>query len=148
MNIMSLIKIFMAIGIAVICALFIGYSLYLIYERPSYSDYKGNREIYKDAKEQYEFNIFIILVLMGMILVAFGALLFAFADLECIDSGLMGGGIITIVHGVIRSLSISNKDIKLSIFFLIFILLIFFAFSIDFASKHRKKRKYISSQFY
>jgi len=51
---------------------------------------------YDKVHEAYSKNLFIITLIIGIILIAIGALLF---QLEAVGSGIMGGGIITLLWG-------------------------------------------------
>ena len=53
-------------------------------------------EQYDEVNETYSKNLFIITLIIGIILIAIGALVF---KLESIGAGIMGGGIITLIWG-------------------------------------------------
>ncbi|MBU0760350.1 MAG: hypothetical protein KJ600_02965 [Nanoarchaeota archaeon] len=112
---MSLTNTFSAIGIAIIFALLAGYGLQVFYESPSWRD--------KEVREQYNFQIFVILMVISALAVMAGTLLALFTNLNSLNSGLLGGGIITAVHGFARSLMLSNKYLGLAMLFTILILL-------------------------
>lgn len=133
---MSLAKTFLAIGIAIIFALFIGYGLYVVYESPSYKDYEGNYEEFKKVRDQYDLNISIILTIIGAVAITAGILL---SPLESIGSGILGGGILTVIYGVVVSWTVLNKYLRLAILFAILILLIYLGYK-KIEKKGTKKR--------
>jgi hypothetical protein len=57
--------------------------------------YECNAE-YEKARSNYSRNLFIITTILGVILLAIGG---AFFTLEIVGSGIMGGGIITLLYG-------------------------------------------------
>ncbi len=107
---MSLAKTFLAMGIAVIFAVFIGYGLYVIYEPPyerlncsQYYDNINNYENadYKSCMEQVSQldysrsrNSFFILIAIGILAIVGGTF---FRHLEGIGSGFIGGGILVVL---------------------------------------------------
>ncbi|GAG10307.1 unnamed protein product [marine sediment metagenome] len=121
---MSLAKTFLAIGIAVIFALFIGYALDVIYEKPSSNNY-GNYDSYKEARDKYNLNLFIILIIIGAVAITVGLFLYSF---EGIGSGIFGGGVLTVIYGSIISWGVLNKYLKITLLFVVLVLLIFLGY--------------------
>tara|TARA_Y100000310_G_scaffold254638_1_gene261768 strand:+ start:2591 stop:3001 length:411 start_codon:yes stop_codon:yes gene_type:complete len=113
---MSISKIFLAIGIAIIFTVFIAYGLSVIYEHSSKTG---------EERQQYRFNTFIILAIIGAIAIVAGMLM---TSLESIGSGLLGGGILTILYSVTISWGSLNKYLRLLVLFAILILLIFLGY--------------------
>jgi len=129
---MSLPKTFLAIGIAIIFALFIGYTLDVIYKEPSYGDYKKEnvsytetRNEYDAAKSSYQLNLFVILSVIGIIAIIAGLYLHSY---EGIGSGILGGGVLTATYGFIRSWQTLDEYFKIFLLFLILILLIYLGY--------------------
>ncbi len=54
---------------------------------------------YNDAMEYYNGNVFIATIIIGIIAVVLGAV---FLSLESVGSGIMGGGVITLIYGTLR----------------------------------------------
>jgi hypothetical protein len=127
---MRLAKTFLAIGIAVIFAVFIGYGLYVIYEHPKYGDCYG-ADCYEDfGTRQYEYyrNSFFILIIIGTIALVAGILL---SKMEGIGSGLMGGGILVILWSLAHTWeywSSFNKYLKLGALGIVLIILIYLGY--------------------
>lgn len=119
---MSIAKIFLAIGIAIIFAVFVSYGLSVVYERSNIGC-SGVEEckIRAEESQQYNFNIFLILSIIGTIAIVVGILM---TSLESIGPGLLGGGILTIIYSVMRSWGSLNKYLRLIILFVVLILLI------------------------
>lgn len=109
---MRLADTFLAVGIAVIFALLIGYGLHLSYDKPSNMD-----------KERYGLNLFIILMFIGLIAIIVSALLIIFANLNSLGSGLLRGGVIISLYGFARSFELSREYLGFSALFTVFILL-------------------------
>jgi uncharacterized membrane protein YidH (DUF202 family) len=60
--------------------------------------YKECRDAYEDARNNYDMMLFIIAGIIGISII----ILSVFLKLESVGSGLMGGGVLTIIYGTIR----------------------------------------------
>ncbi len=63
---------------------------------PAYNDCNSE---YEDARETHSRTSFIILVVVGLILILFGGLK---SKVEVVRSGVMGGGVLTLLYAAIR----------------------------------------------
>jgi len=128
---MRLAKTFLAIGIAVIFAVFIGYGLYVIYEPPKYGDCYGELDCYRNLEtrqHEYSRNSFFILIIIGTITLVAGILL---SKMEGIGSGLMGGGILVILWSLAHTWeywSTFNKYVKLIVLGVVLVILIYLGY--------------------
>lgn len=148
-------QILLAIGIAIIFALFVGYGVATFYKSPKYDDFCKGKEFprpyleekqvcnincsyvapdenltndcnekkgdllanyddkgciksyycemcakgFMDSNEKYNKNVFIITLIIGLIAIIVGGIVL---NLVSVSSGLMGGGILTVIYGTIR----------------------------------------------
>ncbi|MFC1728559.1 hypothetical protein ACFLZ7_03790 [Nanoarchaeota archaeon] len=113
----------LAIGIALVFTMFINYGIRTFYEGPNFDEYKPEdcpegryplateeKETYRaecdewennefiEIKDKYETNVFIILVVAGLIGIILGLTLVV----DAVSLGLLLGGIITLFIGTIR----------------------------------------------
>jgi hypothetical protein len=134
----------LAVGIAIILALFIGYGISTFYKQPKYDMYctklyvqylsretceanggrwyepgeEGARPIpvkegesegwcdpnytcseqYQTYRENYNRNVFVITLIIGIIVLVISIIL----NKEAVSSGLMGGAILTMIYGTLR----------------------------------------------
>jgi len=154
---MSLPKTFLAIGIAIILAVFISYGLHVIYESPTnpyqtsncYETYNCNqygygsqayiscKELSDKCSEEYEKqtpryqhakNSFFILVILGIISIVLGMSL---VELEGIGSGLIGGGILITLWSLVYTWQYwftLNKYLKLFVLGVVLVTLIYLGY--------------------
>jgi uncharacterized membrane protein YkgB len=61
-------------------------------------DYTCNKE-FRSENEIYNRNVFIVAVILGLISVILGGIIL---KLESVSSGIMGGGVLTIIYGTVR----------------------------------------------
>lgn len=148
-------QVLLAIGIAIIFALFVGYGIATFYNSPKYEDFCKGREFprpyletksdcnlncsyvapdenltndcnekkgnllanyddkgciesyycemcdkeYNDVREIYDRNVFIITLIIGLAAIIIGGIVLKLAS---VSSGLMGGGILSVIYGTIR----------------------------------------------
>lgn len=76
---------------------------------------------YEQVREKYIKNLFLITIIIGIIGIGAGAVLFG---LEPVGAGLMGGGVLSILYGSIRSFEIFGKKMQFFLLFLGLIILI------------------------
>ena len=170
---MRLARTFLAIGIAVIFAIFFSYGLHVVYETPDYNyeqsdcneKYNCNEQLdlcrdevdsadcfddvrastaYKVCQElrdkcneefqkqtsryKYARNSFYILTLIGIAAIVVGMFII---KTEGIGSGIIGGGILTILWSLFYTYSYwtnFNKYIKLGVLGIVLVILIFFGY--------------------
>jgi len=162
---MGLAKTFLAIGISVILAVFVGYALYVLYESPAYNytydaggcsttykcyDLAGNeyatcQESYRTCVEEYEKqtpryaharNSFYILIILGIAAIVSGIFL---NKLEGVAGGLIGGGVLIVLWSLIYSSDYwytLNKYLKLVALGIVLVILIYLGYK-----KIEQKRK-------
>lgn len=147
-------NVLLAIAIAIILALFIGYGINTFYKSPKYNDFckgsfserpviiekedkdctsveKNNRALendcyedegvprydfddngcrifrecdfcskdYRNVRERYNRDVFIITLVLGLISILVGGVVL---KLESVSSGVMAGGILTVIYGTLR----------------------------------------------
>jgi len=179
---MRLAKTFLAIGIAIIFAVFVSYGLHVIYEPPKYdssysndcyktynceqqinncqkqyapsdprykgytdcrstitqtAEYKSCQELYNKCNEEFQKqtpsyihsrNSFYILIVIGIITIITGIFL---TSLEGIGSGLIGGGVLTVLWSLFYTYQYwftLNKYIKLIALGIVLAVLIYFGY--------------------
>ena len=116
----------LAVGIAIIFSLFIGYGINTFYPSPEYSDFcdpferplkldpstedtaaqelniqkqEECRNAYDAVREPYERNVFFATLILGTIAIILGGVVLS---LDSVSSGLMGGGVLTVIYGTLR----------------------------------------------
>ena len=149
-------QVLLAVGIAIIFALFVGYGIATFYKSPKYEDYCKGKEYprpyietepnikntncgyvkpdeklvvecnekkgdimanytdkgciesyycemcnkeYRDKQEIYDRNVFIITLILGLAAIIVGGIVLTITS---VSSGLMGGGMLTVIYGTIR----------------------------------------------
>ncbi len=137
------------IAIAIIFALFVGYGIDTFYESPEYDDFcnkstrlhpvklnqtdmeefneKQNQcwEQYDLACEPYERNVFIITLIIGIIAVFFGSFVL---KIESVSSGIMAGGVLTIIYGTLRYWGDMHKYLRFTVLTMVLIILIWIGY--------------------
>ncbi|MBD3354500.1 hypothetical protein GF361_00785 [Candidatus Woesearchaeota archaeon] len=137
------------IGIAIIFALFVGYGIDTFYEAPEYEDFcneserlrpvklnqsdmeefnaKQNQcwEQYDAAREPYNRNVFIITLVIGLAAVIAGSF---FMKVESVSSGIMAGGVLTIIYGTLRYWGDMHKYLRFSVLTIVLIILIWIGY--------------------
>jgi len=123
---MELGKTFLAIGIAIIFALFISYGVSVIYKSPP-GGCSGVEEckLRSQQRQHYTFNLFIILMVIGIIAIIIGILIMS---LEGIGSGILSGGVLVIIYGTFRAWGALNEYLRLGILAIALIVLIFLGY--------------------
>ncbi len=119
----------LAIGIAIVFNLFENYGIATFSDEPAYSDFceetfyprpakldenitqaefealnekqKQCNEAYNEARKVYDGNVFIILVVLGVIAVLAGV----FIQVQAVASGFLFGGILSVMIGTLRNWS-------------------------------------------
>jgi len=94
---------FLALSIIIVFSLFIGYSI---------DTFLGGEE----NPEAYNRNLFIIASISGLIAIVVGGY---FVNNESVGSGLIGGGVITILYGLIRYWEYAENILRVVILALI-----------------------------
>lgn len=132
------------IAIAIIFALFVGHGIDTFYEAPEYEDYcdrfveplgKNITEFEREQKdcwdeydlvrEPYERNVFIITLIIGLIAVVIGGL---FMKVESVSSGIMAGGVLTLIYGTMRYWGDMHKYLRFTILTIVLIVLIWIGY--------------------
>ena len=140
---MNLTKIFLAIGITIVLAVFVNYTYTVIFPAPKppspptislpgenqkNEDFQQKWEDYQKLLGKYNFQAFLILTFLGILLVVLGIYLATSKKLEIIGPAMLGGGIITILHGIARSWKSLSQYLRIGLIFLVLLLLIFLAY--------------------
>ena len=140
----------LTIAIAVIFALFIGYGIDTFYEAPEYDDYceeyarpikldiENQTEYDQQIQEQrdceyeydavidpYERNVFIITLIIGMIAIIMGGVIL---HLESVSSGIMAGGVLTLIYGTTRYWGDMHKYLRFTVLTIVLIVLIWIGY--------------------
>ena len=134
----------LTIAIAIIFALFIGYGIDTFYEAPEWEDYcdrfaeplgknitefeqsqKQCSEEFDAATEPYNRNIFVVTLIIGMIAVIVGGVVL---HLESVSSGIMAGGVLTLIYGTIRYWGDMHKYLRFVILTIVLIVLIWIGY--------------------
>jgi len=137
------------IAIAIIFALFVGYGIDTFYEAPEYEDFcnessralpvkpnqtemeefnaKQNqcREEYDAASEPYNRNVFIITLIIGIIAVFLGSFVL---KVESVSSGIMAGGVLTLIYGTLRYWGDMHKYLRFSVLTMVLFILIWIGY--------------------
>ena len=82
------------------------------------------REEYKVLREKHDRNIFIIAAIIGVLTIFFSLLL----KKEAVKTGLMGGGLLTIIYGVIRYWGAMQNWIRFIVLGIVLIFLIWIGY--------------------
>jgi len=85
----------------------------------------GCYDEYDVASEKYSRNLFLIALPLGIIIVVVGAAVFG---LEFIGAGLMGGGVLTILYGVINYWQYSDDLLKFILSLVGLVIVIWFGY--------------------
>ena len=94
---------------------------------------------YEDVNEKYNRNVFIIAAIIGIITLLIGGFILKH---ESVSPGLMGGGLITIIYGVIRYWQYAGDKLRVVILGIILAMLIYFAYKrLPFGGKKNYKAK-------
>ena len=102
-------------------------------------DGKNCYDLYNDANKKYSRNVFLIALPLGILIIAFGAYLFA---LESVGVGLMGGGVGTLIFGAGGYWRYADEWLKFVLSLVGLVVLIFFTYWINQKlSKNLFKRK-------
>ncbi|MFH0978457.1 MAG: hypothetical protein V1837_04105 [Candidatus Woesearchaeota archaeon] len=172
----------LGVAIAIVLALFVGFSIHAVKPGPEYNDYCKNvatpptmteaacnatggvwnpypskqkcepgviecpqgfcdmyskcQKQYEDADKGYTKNVFIAATILGLIAVALGGFIL---KLESVSSGLMGGGVISIIYGIIRYWSNASNYLRVIILGLTLAILIWMGYKKLNPEKVRKK---------
>jgi hypothetical protein len=135
-------KVFLAIGIAVILAIFIAYAVSVIYKMPKMDcepssaeqtrgEYYESREYrqciadWQSEQKIWEANSVLIIGIIGIIAIVLG---FILIHVEAVGSGILGGGIILVIYDVLRYWRALNEYLRLLILAAVLILLIYFGY--------------------
>jgi len=94
----------------------------------------GCSENFEEVNEKYSRNLFLITLPLGILVIVLGAILFG---LEFIEAGLMGGGVLTILYGVINYWRYSGDVLKFLLSFVGLVIVIWFGYWI---SKRENKK--------
>jgi hypothetical protein len=132
------------IAIAIIFALFIGYGIDTFYEAPEWEDYCDIEERIVDpanqtklaereqceeefdaVREPYERNVFIITLIIGMIAIIIGGVVL---KVETVSSGIMGGGVFTLIYGTMRYWGDMHKYLRFTVLTIVLIVLIWIGY--------------------
>ena len=132
------------IAIAIIFALFIGYGIDTFYEAPEYEDYcdrfveplgknitefeeeqRKCSEEFDAVREPYERNVFIITLIIGMIAIIIGGVIL---KVETVSSGIMGGGVFTLIYGTMRYWGDMHKYLRFTVLTIVLIVLIWIGY--------------------
>tara|TARA_Y100000310_G_C20047251_1_gene518878 strand:- start:150 stop:533 length:384 start_codon:yes stop_codon:yes gene_type:complete len=101
----------LTISIAIIFVLFIGYSIHTFLGGDKY-------------REDYNINLFIVASISGIIGIVIGA----FIKVEGVGAGLIGGGILSVLYGVIRYWEYAENIIRVIILGVVLGVLIWIGF--------------------
>ena len=105
-----------------------------------HSDFYCQKE-YEDVNEKYNRNVFIIAAIIGLITMLIGGFVLKH---ESVSPGLMGGGLLTIIYGVIRYWQYAGDKLRVIILGIILAMLIYFAYKrLSFGSKKNLQSKEI-----
>jgi hypothetical protein len=80
---------------------------------------------YNDYQNVYDRNVFVICLIIGVVAIILGAF---FLAVESVGSGAMGGGVLTIIYGVIRFWGQMSKYFRLIVLGLVLIVLIWIGY--------------------
>ena len=83
---------------------------------------------YNDARDFYERNVFMILIIVGLLVVVLS--FFAIPKPEHISNGLIGGGLITILYGMVRYWSDASQWVRLIFIGIVLAVLIWLAYKL------------------
>lgn len=86
------------------------------------------REEYQEASERYYKNIFLITLPLGIIIILLGMFMFG---LEAVGSGLMAGGVLSIIYGVGGYWRYSEDVLKFTLSLIGLIIVIFAAYKFN-----------------
>ena len=135
----------LAVSIAIIFTFFIGFGIETFYESPQYGDYceeyarpvqlegENVTDIKEDtcwdefdiARQPYERNVFIITLILGLAAVIVGGL---FLTVESVGSGIMGGGVLTLIYGILRYWGDMSKYLRFAVLGLVLAILIWIGY--------------------
>ncbi len=94
---------------------------------------------YEDVNEIYNRHVFIIAAIIGLITMLIGGFVLKH---ESVSPGIMGGGLITIIYGVIRYWRYAGDKLRVIILGIILVMLIYFAYKrLSFGSKKNLQSK-------
>ena len=153
-------KFMLTLGIALIFTFFFGYAMEVFYEPPEYNcepprpkmidvnkerqiiddyymseEYQTCQEAYNIKRENHEFRSFITLSIIAILAIIASFLL---ANIEVVSSGILGGGIMTVIYAVTRYWGLLNKYLRLTILGLALIILVYYTYKrVDKAKKKR-----------
>ncbi|MEA3515090.1 MAG: hypothetical protein U9R34_06425 [Nanoarchaeota archaeon] len=97
---------------------------------------------YEDGNETYNRDVFIIAAIIGLITMLIGGFILKH---ESVSPGVMGGGLITIIYGVIRYWEYAGDKLRVIILGIILAMLIYFAYKrLSFGSKKNLQSKEIN----
>ena len=127
---MTLTKTFLAMGISIVLFSFIAYTIYTFYKGPSYpeynqTDYTQKLEKYREDRKRYSSNMFIIFSIIGLLTTFIGISL---SRIETVGSGIIGGGILTILSGIVIGWSSMNEYVRILVLGSILAFLIYLAY--------------------
>ena len=136
----------LAIAIAIIFVMFVGYGIETFYDSPDYSDFCDERSVlarfeepqelnksyfeecreeYDSVREPYNRNVFIIALVIGMIAIIVGGVILS---IESVGSGIMGGGVLLVIYGTMRYWGEMSKYIRIIILGLVLAVLIWIGY--------------------
>ncbi|MBN1377185.1 hypothetical protein JW949_02525 [Candidatus Woesearchaeota archaeon] len=139
----------LSISIMIIFVLFIGYGIETFYSSPKYYDFCNYSRFYDEmdykdlndsasikeqeacfneydnVREIYNRNVFIITLIIGLSALLAGALIL---QSESVSSGIMGGGILTIIYGTLVFWGNMSKYIRFIILAFVLALLIWLGY--------------------
>lgn len=161
----------LAIAIAIVLALFVGFSIYAVDPGPSYNDYCKNimtpptmtnescdaaggvwnaypspqkcaptatecpqgfcdmyakcQKTFEDVNKGYTRNIFIAATILGLIAIILGGLIL---KVESVSSGMMGGGVLSMIYGIIRFWTNASNYLRVIILGLALVVLIWMGY--------------------
>lgn len=173
-------NVLLAIAIAIILALFIGYGIHTFYKAPKYDDYckpfaperalvieredkdcikveKANGPLeqecyeddgqprydydedgckvfkecdycskeYREVREEYDKNVFILTAVFGMICIVVGGVVL---KLVSVSSGIMGGGILTVIYGTLRYWGEMHDVLRFTILGIVLVILVWIGY--------------------
>ena len=135
----------LAIGIAIIFTMFINHGVNTFYDNPDYLDYCDEEEFrslkigevpqpkpidieckqnYQNARDVFEKNAFIILIISGIIAVIAGVLI----QVESISYGLLIGGILNLFIATVRYWSKLGEPLRFILLGIVLAILIYMAY--------------------